>query len=61
VNEKRIEVVPFGGRWAIKRQGTGRVISVHRSRGDAMDVARQIVRNRRSDLLTWQEPEAAPE
>ena len=44
-------VVPHPGGWAVKRAGASRASSVHRTQADAVDVARQLARNQRSELL----------
>ncbi len=44
-------VVPRGGRWAVRREGSERVTSVHRTQREAIDVARGIARNQKGELL----------
>lgn len=48
---KQHHVVPHAGGWAVKSAGSARANSVHRTQADAIDVARQISRNQRSELL----------
>ena len=48
---KQQHVVPHPAGWAVKREGAARASSVHRTQADAIDVARQISRNQRSELI----------
>ncbi len=44
-------VVPHDGKWAVCREGASRATSVHRTQAEAVDVARQIARNPRAELV----------
>ncbi len=44
-------VVPHKGRWAIRKQGAGRVSSTHRTQREAIGVARERARKKRGELV----------
>lgn len=48
---KSQHVVPHNGAWAVRREGSPRVSSFHRTQADATAAARQIARNQRAELL----------
>jgi hypothetical protein len=48
---KNQHVVPYEGEWAVRGEGNGRPTSVHRTQAEAIDAAREIARNQRSELV----------
>ena len=44
-------VVPHGGRWAVKSDGSQRASRVVGTRGEAIEVARRIARNQGTDVV----------
>ena len=44
-------VVPHQSGWAVRREGSARVTSVHRTQADATAAARQIARNQQVELM----------
>ena len=44
-------VVPHNGEWAVRREGSERVTSVHRTQREAIDVGRSIARNQNGEVL----------
>lgn len=48
---KNQHVVPHRGGWAVKGAGNQRASSVHRTQRQAIDVAREIARNKQSELV----------
>lgn len=48
---KNIHVVPRGGEWAVRRDGNQRATSVHRTQAGAIEKARQIAINERSEIV----------
>lgn len=44
-------VVPHEGRWAIRGAGSQRATSIHGTQREAIDAAREISRNQRSELF----------
>lgn len=48
---KNQHVVPHRGGWAVKGVGNQRASSVHRTQRQAIDVAREIARNKQSELV----------
>jgi hypothetical protein len=47
---KNQHVIPHQGKWAVKREGSSRVTSVHDSKQEAIDAARKIARNQSGRL-----------
>jgi hypothetical protein len=48
---KTQHVVPYEGEWAVRGEGNGRPTSVHRTQAEAIDAARDIAKNQRSELI----------
>ncbi len=48
---KNQHVVPYGSEWAVRGEGNGRATSIHRTQAEAIDAAREIARNQRSELV----------
>lgn len=44
-------VVPRGDRWAVRGEGNQRDTSLHPTQSDAIEAAREIARNQRSELF----------
>ena len=44
-------VVPHQGDWAVRGEGNSRVTSIHPTQGEAIDVARDIAINNRSEVV----------
>ena len=44
-------VLPHGGRWAVKGDGSRRASRVVGTRGEAIEVARRIARNQGTDVV----------
>ena len=43
-------VVPNSGGWSVKRAGASRASSVHSTQAEAIEVAKRIARNQRTEL-----------
>ena len=43
--------VPRDGQWGVRGEGNPRLTSVHRTQGDAIDVARTISQRQQSELV----------
>lgn len=48
---KNQHVVPFDGKWAVRGEGNARSTSVHETQSEAIEAAREIARNQRSELV----------
>lgn len=48
---KNQHVVPLGSEWAVRGEGNGRATSIHRTQAEAIEVARKICINQRSELI----------
>jgi uncharacterized protein YdaT len=48
---KNQHVVPHGEEWAVKGEGNRRATSVHETQKEAIEAARDIARNQRSELF----------
>ena len=48
---KNQHVVPHGDNWAVRGEGNQRVTSVHDLQREAIDAAREIAMNQRSEML----------
>lgn len=48
---KNQHVVPHGGDWAVRGAGNERATSVHETQAAAIEAARSIAQNQRSELL----------
>ena len=48
---KNQHVVPHNGEWAVRGAGNGKVTSTHRTQQEAIDAARAISQNQRSELV----------
>jgi len=48
---KNQHVVPRDGQWGVRGEGNSRLTSVHRTQGDAIDVARTISQRQQSELV----------
>ena len=44
-------VVPYGDQWAVRREGSDRVTSIHPTQADAIDKGRQIAINQHGELF----------
>ncbi|MDE2662454.1 MAG: DUF2188 domain-containing protein [Gemmatimonadota bacterium] len=44
-------VVPHGSRWAVRGSGSRRATSLHRTQEQAVEAARSIARNQRTELF----------
>jgi hypothetical protein len=49
--KKNQHVVPHGNGWAVKGAGNKKVTSVHSTQRNAIETARDIARNQRSEML----------
>lgn len=49
--KKNQHVVPRDGEWAVRSEGSNRVTSVHNTRREAIDAARELARNQASELV----------
>jgi ribosomal protein S5 len=49
---KNQHVVPHGDKWAVIGVGNGRATSVHDTQKQAIDAARTIAQNQRSEVVT---------
>jgi hypothetical protein len=48
---KNQHVVPHGDDWAVRGEGNGRDTSHHNTQRDAIDAAREIAENQRSEVV----------
>lgn len=48
---KNQHVIPYGKKWAVRGEGNDRLTSLHETQADAIDAARDIAVNQRSDLI----------
>ena len=48
---KNQHVVPYEGKWAVRGEGNERLTSSHDTQREAIDAAREIARNQRSELF----------
>lgn len=48
---KNQHVVPQDGKWAVKSEGGSRASSIHLTQSDAIDAAREIAKNQRSEVV----------
>jgi hypothetical protein len=48
---KNQHVVPHDGDWAVRGAGNSRVTSIHPTQADAIDAARSIATNQRSEVV----------
>lgn len=48
---KNQHVVPYEGQWAVRGEGNERSTSIHQTQAEAIDAAREIARNQRSELV----------
>jgi hypothetical protein len=44
-------VVPHGDDWGVRGEGNGRLTSIHDTQAEAIDAARDIARNQRSEVV----------
>lgn len=51
MSSKNQWVVPKGKEWAVRGEGNERVTSTHRTQAEAVNAAREIARNQRSEVL----------
>jgi len=49
--KRRPHVVPYGDDWAVRRENSDRVSSVHRRQSDAIDAGRTMARRERTELI----------
>lgn len=49
---KRQHVVPHPDGWAVRKEGSDRVTSIHPTQRDAFDRAREIAINQRTEVVT---------
>jgi len=50
MSSKSQHVVPSGGKWSVRRSGAVRASGVYETQGEAVDAARTIARNQRTEL-----------
>lgn len=48
---KNQHVVPHDGQWSVRGEGNQRVTVITRTQQEAIEIAREIARNQRSELL----------
>ena len=48
---KNQHVTPKGDQWAVQGEGNSRATSVHETQAEAIDAAREIARNQKSELI----------
>lgn len=48
---KNQHVVPYDGGWAVRGEGNERATSIHGTQAEAIEAAREIARNQRSELI----------
>jgi phage anti-repressor protein len=48
---KNQHVVPVDGEWGVRGEGNGRLTSLHNTQEDAIDTAREIAINQRSEVV----------
>lgn len=51
---KNMHVVPHDGRWVVRIEGKSRATSIHDTKRDAINEARKIAQNERSELVIHQ-------
>lgn len=52
MSKKDIHVVPYGDQWAVRREGSNRVSSVHETQGDAYQRGRGMAMNDKVEVVT---------
>lgn len=52
MSKKNQHVVPHGDDWAVKGAGNSKATSVHSTQQEAINRAREIAQNQKSELLT---------
>lgn len=48
---KNQHVIPFEGKWAVRGEGNERLTSTHKTQAEAINAAREIAKNQRSELI----------
>lgn len=48
---KKQHVVPSNGQWAVRGEGNSRLTSAHNTQAQAIDAARQIAQNQKTDVV----------
>jgi len=48
---KNQHVVPYRNEWAVRGEGNGRPTSIHRTQAEAIEAARELAKNQRSELV----------
>lgn len=48
---KNQHVIPYQDKWAVRGEGNERLRSVHNTQSEAINIAREIARNQRSDVI----------
>lgn len=51
MSKKKQHVVPHQGKWAVKGENNSRATSVHNTQSEAIDKARDIAINQRSEVV----------
>ncbi len=51
MSKKNQHVVPHNGNWAVKGAGNSKATSVHQTQAEAIDHAREIAQNQKSEVL----------
>ena len=51
MNNKNQHVIPLGNGWAVKRAGSNRFTVITETKKEAIDIAREIAKNNRSELV----------
>ncbi len=48
---RTLHVVPHGKEWAVRGEGNDKVTSIHDTQSEAIDAARSIAQNQKSELV----------
>lgn len=51
MTKKNQHVVPHEGGWAVRREGSEKVTRITRTQKEAIDIARQIAQNQRTEVV----------
>ncbi len=50
MSRKGQHVVPNGGKWSVRKAGSSRATSTHSTQSDAIQAAREIAKNQKTEL-----------
>lgn len=50
MSRKGQHVVPNGGKWSVRKAGSSRATSTHSTQADAIQAAREIAKNQKTEL-----------